>query len=344
MTKINVKNIYRITFVIIGTIIGAGFASGQEIYTFFNRYGYNGLIGIFISILLMSYIIYKTFKIVLDNNINDYEDFIKSIMPEKLKENKMLRATITNIINIFLLISFNIMVAGFATYFMQELNISKWYGAILIAVLAFITLSNSIDGVIKINTYLIPIIILLIAFLGLNRIECTQIIAEEYNKNSIYWILSSILYASYNSITLVPILINLKEHINTKKESAIVTFCVTIIMITLSVIIFLLMNTFIKEIDKVEIPIVYIASSLGEWFKYIYGLVILIAIFTTAISSGYGFLSNITKKRKKYILYAGIICIFSVLIGQIGFSNLINLLYPIFGYLGILQVIFLIMR
>lgn len=39
MKRINAKIIYRTTFVIIGTIIGAGFASGQEIYTFFNRYG-----------------------------------------------------------------------------------------------------------------------------------------------------------------------------------------------------------------------------------------------------------------------------------------------------------------
>lgn len=40
MRKVNIKDIYKITFVIIGTIIGAGFASGQEIYTFFNRYGF----------------------------------------------------------------------------------------------------------------------------------------------------------------------------------------------------------------------------------------------------------------------------------------------------------------
>ena len=87
MVGINIKNIYKITFVIIGTIIGAGFASGQEIYTFFNKHGFNGLIGICISILLMSYIIYKTFKIVLGNNINNYEEFIKNIMPQRFKRN-----------------------------------------------------------------------------------------------------------------------------------------------------------------------------------------------------------------------------------------------------------------
>ena len=66
MIGINFKNICKITFVIVGTIIGAGFASGQEIYTFFNKYGFEGLIGICISIFLMSYIIYKTFKIVIE--------------------------------------------------------------------------------------------------------------------------------------------------------------------------------------------------------------------------------------------------------------------------------------
>ena len=341
MVEINIRNICKITFVIIGTIIGAGFASGQEIYTFFNKYGANGIIGICISILLMSYIIYKTFKIVLENNINNYEEFIKTIMPQKFKDNKILRLTISNIINIFLLICFNIMVAGFATYFVQELNISKWFGAIIIAVLSFITLSKNIDGVIRINTFLIPVIILLIDFLGISKIEFVSIVSNNYN-NSNYWILSSILYASYNSITLIPLLIGLKDKINIKKQPIIISICVGTIMLVLSIIIFLLMNTFINQIYGIEIPLIYIASSLGRGFKYIYGSVILIAIFTTAIGSGYGFLSNITKQRKTYMLCAGAICLASIIIGQIGFSSLINFLYPIFGYLGIIQIIFLI--
>ncbi len=343
MVGINIKNIYKITFVIIGTIIGAGFASGQEIYTFFNKYGFEGLIGICISISLMSYIIYKTFKIIIENNINSYEDFITIIMPERFRKNKIINHTINNIINIFLLICFNIMVAGFATYFVQELNISKWIGAIVIIILTFITLSNSINGVIKINTYLIPIIILLIVFLGINKIKNTQIVSIE-NKSSLYWIVSSILYASYNSITLIPILISLKRQLSTKKETVLISFLVGTIMLTLSVIIFLLMNTYIKEIEQIEIPIVYIASTLGKSFKYIYGIVILIAIFTTAIGSGYGFLSNVTKKRKTYMLCAGAMCIGAIFMGQISFSNLINILYPVFGYLGIAQIIFLIKR
>lgn len=302
-----------------------------------------GLIGIFLSVLVIAYIIYKTLKIILENDINNYEEFIENLLPYRIRKSKILEFTINYIINIFLLISFNIMVAGFATYFIQELNISKLYGAILIAVFTFITLVNNIDGIIKINTYLIPFIILLIGFLGVKKIECLEIYSLQ-NSNSLYWILSSILYSSYNSITLIPILIGLKNKLNKDKEPIIITVSVAIIMLALSLVIFLLMNTFIKEIYAVEIPIVYIANMLGNSFKYIYGIVILMAIFTTAIGSGYGFLSNITRTRKGYIICAGIICAFSVLIGQMGFSNLINLLYPIFGYLGIIQVIFLLCK
>ena len=61
------KNILTITMVIIGSIIGAGFASGQEINSFFYKYGIIGILGIIISIFLISLIIYKVFLIRFKN-------------------------------------------------------------------------------------------------------------------------------------------------------------------------------------------------------------------------------------------------------------------------------------
>ncbi len=299
------------------------------------------MFGIFVAIGLIGYIIFKTLKIITERNIDNYQDFIYCIMPKKIRSNKLANNTINNIINIFLLISFNIMVAGFATYFMQELSVSKWIGAIIIAILSFITFSKNIEGLIKINTYLIPTLIVLIIFLGINKIDIINIDGES---KSLYWILSSVLYASYNGITLIPILIGLKKYIGSKKDIKLVSIYTTVIMLILSIIIFLLLNSFIQEIQTVEIPIVYIANTLGDIFKYIYGIVILIAIFTTAISSGYSFLNNVTKNKKIYTVLSLVICAFSIIMGQLGFSNLIELLYTVFGYLGIVQIIFLLIR
>ena len=41
MEVFTLKNIFAIIMVIIGSIIGAGFASGQEINSFFYKYGIN---------------------------------------------------------------------------------------------------------------------------------------------------------------------------------------------------------------------------------------------------------------------------------------------------------------
>lgn len=190
---------------------------GQEIYMFFNKYGNKGLIGIFISITLIESVIYKTFKFVIKNKSDNYQTFLREIMPQRIKNNKILENSINNIINIFLLISFNIMVSGFATYFFQELIIPKLIGTIIIAVLSFVVFSKSIEGVIKINTYLIPILILLIIFLGIKRINSFEIVNSIENYKPWRWIVDSILYASYNSITLIPILVSLKNK-TTKKE------------------------------------------------------------------------------------------------------------------------------
>lgn len=332
----------KVSFVIIGTIIGAGFASGQEIYTFFNIYGLKGLVGIFVSCLLMGIVIYKTLKISMELKSKEYEDFVKLIIPQKWQSNKILIFTINNIINIFLLISFFIMISGFASYFFQEFNAPKIYGGIIIAILSLITFLKDIKGIVKINTYLIPILILLVILLGAKQINCGKLDFYNIQTNSIKWILSSVLYASYNSIILIPILINIKNMVKSKKQVQQISIIVTTVMIILSTIIYLLIQVFIKEVSGIEIPIVYIAGLLGNIYKYLYGFVILVAIFTSAISAGYSFLANCSKTKKGYTYLAIIICIASMLVSKLSFSGLINLLYPIFGYLGIIQIIFIL--
>ena len=56
-------SILKVIFVIIGTLIGAGFASGQEVYVFFFSFGIKGVLGITISSILIGLTIYKTLKI-----------------------------------------------------------------------------------------------------------------------------------------------------------------------------------------------------------------------------------------------------------------------------------------
>ena len=64
-----------IIFSIIGALIGAGFASGQEMYLFFYRFGIYGILGLLLCSFLIGIVIYKTFLIIYNENISNYQDW-----------------------------------------------------------------------------------------------------------------------------------------------------------------------------------------------------------------------------------------------------------------------------
>ena len=150
------KNTLKIVFVIIGALIGAGFASGQEIYIFFFSHGIQGLLGIIISSVLMGVIIYNTLNILNKYDINNYKEFLDVL----IEKNSTIKNIINIVINIFILITFFIMIAGFGAYFKQEFGINSIIGSIILAMLNFIIFNKSIRGVVKANGILIPILIL----------------------------------------------------------------------------------------------------------------------------------------------------------------------------------------
>ena len=77
---------FNAILVIIGTIIGAGFASGKEIFTFFNSYGYYGFLGLLISEVIIGFVIYKAFYIIINYNIKSYSEFVgKTITKSRFK-------------------------------------------------------------------------------------------------------------------------------------------------------------------------------------------------------------------------------------------------------------------
>lgn len=327
------RDILKTIFVIIGTMIGAGFASGQEIYLFFNRYGTMGILGLIISCTLAGIIIYKVFQIVKNKKIHTYSEFLENISSNK-KINKIMQIMIQG----FLLVSFYIMVAGFSEYFNQEFGILIYIPAVIMAILCYITFINDTKGIVYINTILIPLLCAFIFYLGIKNLGFTN----TYFENNIIinyqwgWLFSSILYASYNSILLIPILIELGNYMNEKNKIKKVSIWCAIILSVIGLILFFLLLKGINYAQNLELPMIQITKDFGNIHSIIYGIVILIAIFTTAISSGYGFLKSLPNKR--YKVGTIIICLTSILVVPIGFSNLVNLLYPIFGVLGLVQI------
>ena len=344
------KAILKVVFVVIGTIIGAGFASGQEIWLFFNRYGNWGIVGIIVACILSGLLIYQVFRILQKENLTTYTELL-----EKISNNKILNQVISIIISLFLLISFYVMVAGMSAYFHQEFGLPTWVCSIVMTLLCYVTLQRDMKGIVIVNSILIPCLILFIVFLGCKNIEFTKgyfNLQTSLGNYSWGWLLSSILYASYNSIVLIPMIVELKGYMNSKRKAKIASALCTIILILIGVCLFCLLLRD-ETAYQLELPMIEIVKYFGWAYPHLYGIVVVVAIFTSAISAGYGFLKNEVAKKefkkgniqeresKYYKKLLLIMCFLAPIVANFGFSNLVSRLYPIFGILGLIQMIFL---
>ena len=271
---------------LIGTFIGAGFASGKEIYLFFFKYNIYGILGIVISVMFMGFIIYKTLNISKNYNIFNYNNFLNYIIKNKL----------IKIIPIIIFIIFFIVIKKINLYelkFVYNINLEKF------------------------NKY---------------RIE------------NFKFLIFSILYANYNLLTIIPIVITMSNVTKNKNEVKYISIICSIVILVLSLSIFAILAQSNFDISNLEMPVVFIVGRYGIFYKYMYCLVVGIAIFTTAISVGYGYLQNYEDNKKRYDKGIFLLMICSIIAIPIGFSKLIELLYPIFGGIGLIQSIYIIKK
>jgi len=321
-------------FVLIGTFVGAGFASGKEVFNFFTIYSFNGIISIFLFSFLLFVLINKCLNIKTNLKINSYNEFILYL--EK-KYKFFNHSFFLFIINIFLASSFYIMIAALSSLFNYQFNIGKFITITWCIIICFnIFYKKNIKFIYIINSILMPILILFIISLCLFNTNLNNINLNELNNSSNIFlaILMGLLYFSYNSLLLIPITFDLK--INEKNNNLKISLIFSLIILLLTLLINLLLLSFYNLIYTLELPILYISNSSFKIFSFIYFFVILSAIFTTMISSGYSFVSNFNKNNFKikliiFLLFSFIFCILS-------FSSLINFFYPLFGMIGFIQI------
>src|SRR5690554_3658219 len=125
------KNWMKISFIYVGTVIGAGFASGREIIEFFGVYGLKGIIGITMSGFLFSLLGGLFLLKIYNYRIKGYDDLVGRIFGARFG------TFLDAIIAISLFTGFSIMVSGSGAIFKEELEIPFDLGMITMVALSF---------------------------------------------------------------------------------------------------------------------------------------------------------------------------------------------------------------
>jgi uncharacterized membrane protein YkvI len=327
------KNLYltfQIGAVFIGTIVGAGLASGQEISQFFTIYGYKSFIGIFICCFIYIFMGRMVIDISLKYQLNSYDALIKLVSPGFVGH-------ITNFFTtIFLMSSSAVILAGSGALIHQYFGISRWFGIITMIFISVFILFRDTKGLIEINSIIVPSLIIVICTIFIlylvfyKDINVTLLKTIPHYKK--HWIFSSLIYGGFNILCCSGVLAPLSLEIKNKK---VLTSGITIGSIgltLLSIIINLLLLLNVPYVFKYEIPLLYIAHRFGNIIQMVLLLIIWLEMFSTEVSDVYSVAKNLHEafgiSYKKSVI---LIMLIAIPISQIGFVKLISFLYPSFA-------------
>ena len=325
----------ELVFTFVGTIIGAGFASGQEIRKYFVDFGIYGVIGIIFVSFLFMFIGEKIMLMGYKRKAESYDEILGYAFRCKFKK------VIDYCLCFFLVATASTMFSGTGAFFNQTFGINSAFAALCMMLITCLIVILGIKNIMKISNFIVPVLILctcIISSLAFFEADLSQfsLINELKYKNIFSALISALIYGAYNIIMGLSILPSIGNSAKSQKEIRSTSILSSGLIGVFGIIIYFALLVNYDKIHNAEIPIAVLS---GSKYSFIYGVPFVIAVLTTAVGCLYGVYTRFNKN----IFCFAIICIGSYIISLFGFSVLVARLYYIMGIFGVF-LIFMLLR
>ncbi|WP_139488115.1 YkvI family membrane protein [Brevibacillus dissolubilis] len=312
----------------IGTVVGAGFASGQEILTFFTAYGAWGTVGIGLATLLFIYLGYQMMVISHRLGTKSYESF----------NNRLFGPYIGRAINLIVFFTLlgvtTVMLAGSGSVLQEQFGLPYLAGILLTILLSLVVLYKGLDRLLVVNSIVVPMMLLFSVLIFFTIEQKSPLPVQPPTSYEFIW--RAVLYVSFNLAMAQAVLIPLGPYM---KDVRIIRRSALLGGLGLGFMLIIAHSSMLSnwnEVRMAEVPMVTIINQWGPWLQLFFVLVLYLEIFTTLISNVFGItqqLHEVFGLDEKWIHL--LLFTVSVSFCLVGYTNLLMVLYPLFGYLGL---------
>ncbi|MBC7084234.1 MAG: hypothetical protein H5T95_12230 [Firmicutes bacterium] len=324
----------------IGTVVGAGFASGQEVLQFFGHFGLRGIPAVGLAVALFS--LYGYLILELGRKLG-----AKSHLPVVREAGGHVVGTaVDGVITFFLFGALVAMTAGAGAVFDEQFGLPSAVGNVLLVVAALLTVLAGIHGVVTAISLVVPA--LLVAVVG---ISVATLLRTPLNPAAIRaldparaavpsWPLSSVVYVSYNIVLAVGVLAPLGAIAAGPRTLKLGAVLGGLGLGVGALAIHLALLATLPQSARLQVPMIYIAGRFPVLVQVGYSLILLLEIYTTAVGNLYGFVARIVKPRSAAFRWLVVATsVVALLAGRLGFSRIVRTLYPAVGYAGLLLLL-----
>lgn len=328
------KNAVIISFSYIAAIIGAGFASGAEIVSYFLKYGKISVLGVLLSAVLFGCLSYLVLRICVREDITDFRDFLNFVMPKKA-------VGFSNIaVNLFMVITLSAMSSGASEIFNVLFGMNKLLGAVVFSAGCGLILMMSVKKITCINGALGIIIAIGVV------LACLYIINFRFYETvptGAGFLVSSAVYTSYNGASAIVLLCKMSSMLKTRKQVGIVGVISGVGIFLILLFLWCVVELYYGKVELGTMPMLTIARRQNNIFSGFYSIILFLAVLTTAISNGFG----VTQFLKKGIsgIWAVIITVFlMVILSSVGFGMIVDIGYRLCGLILIIIPLFIVRK
>lgn len=326
----------------VGTLVGAGFASGQELMQFFVRFGVKGVWGTIVTGLCFALLGGITIFMTRHYGFKTYKDLLD------LKLGPKISAIIDGLIMIFLFLGFSVMLSGSGALFKEHLGLPSILGIVITEVMVIMALLARDEGVLWFNSIITPLLVIVLGVIFTVSIISTPAtgqgeVFDPFAGSLIAnnWLISSFIYISYNMISGVVVLVALAHDKRECSSLGGVLGGIFLFILAIGTVIALLRAG--SGIYSYQIPILYLAYQVSPLVFYIYGAVLWGAMITTAVADAYGLCRRLQFAWNiPYFITIVIVIVLVIPFALNDFAQLVSKVYPLFGYLSIIITLILI--
>jgi len=327
------KTMFQVAATYVGAVMGAGFASGQEIQQFYARFGYWGLVGIVLSAVLFSLLGWGMLDLQERWKISSYPEFFDCLLGRRLGR------WADGLVSVLLFVGMLAMISGSGALFYEYFGFSRWLGIFLTVSVIALALWFRGEGVLWINSVLIPLKFIFCLGIATAAIfmastgdgEGIAVLPHPIIK---HWALSAVLYVSFNLTLAMVVFASLGRIV----QRAGARMGAVLGGAALGLFAFVIGAALLRfpDIWGLEIPMVAVAGKLGDWPAFFYVVVLWLAMITAAVGNGFSLVSRVVDSGKLGYFKATVILLLLLLpVAGVKFSQIVQIVYPLFGYIGL---------
>jgi uncharacterized membrane protein YkvI len=340
--KSSLGSVIKVAFTYVGTIVGAGFASGQEILQFYTRYGWMAELTIAFSSILFVWLGIKLMLMANEVRAASYEDLNRHLFG----------ARIGNWISLFTLIVLfgitSVMLAGSGSVFAEHLHLSYQTGLLVTLFASYFVIVRGMNAIMAVNSVVVPIMVMFTLLLLTGTLsgpgsDAWMRLPSDHPIPKIW--LAPLLYTSFNLATAQAVLVPVGATIRSRKVLFLGGLLGGVLIGALLLSVHIALAAQMPGIAQFEIPMAHLIRPFGRVLQYVYLFVIYGEIFTTYIANVYGIALQLQQRSRlpRKALVVAILAL-SYVCGQFGFKTLLSTLYPVFGFVSLSWLAMLVWR